>query len=150
MKLNLSNITFIIVSFKSENVIHTCLKSLPQNSKKIIIENSKNTKLKEELLSNYDNIEVLMNQNLGMGASNNIGILRSNTQFVYILNPDTKLNELTLNKLFEATDKLDDFAIISPLSSNNNFSKYKIFKKKKDFNDQIIEVDTIIFFNVNK
>ena len=127
MKLNLSNITFIIVSFKSENVIHTCLKSLPQNSKKIIIENSKNTKLKEDLLSNYDNIEVLMNQNLGMGASNNIGILRSNTQFVYILNPDTKLNELTLNKLFEATDKLDDFAILSPLSSNNNFPNYKIF-----------------------
>ena len=148
MKLNLSNITFIIVSFKSENVIHTCLKSLPQNAKKIIIENSKNTKLKEELLSKYDNIEVLMNQNLGMGASNNIGILRSNTQFVYILNPDTKLNELTLNKLFEATDKLDDFAIISPLSSNNNFPNYKIFKKKKDFNDQIIEVDTIDGFSM--
>ena len=131
MKLNLSNITFIIVSFKSENVIHTCLKSLPQNAKKIIIENSKNTKLKEELLLKYDNIEILMNQNLGMGASNNIGILRSNTQFVYILNPDTKLNELTLNKLIEATDKIDDFAILSPLSSNNNFPNYKIFEKKK-------------------
>ena len=90
MILNLSNITFIIVSFKSENVIHTCLKSLPQNAKKIIIENSKNTKLKEELLSKYDNIEVLMNQNLGMGASNNIGISMSKTDFVYILNPDTK------------------------------------------------------------
>jgi len=148
MKLNLSNITFIIVSFKSENVIHTCLKSLPQNSKKIIIENSKNTKLKEELLSKYDNIEVLMNQNLGMGASNNIGILKSNTQFVYILNPDTKLNELTLNKLIEATDKLDDFAILSPLSSNNNFPNYKIFEKKKDFNNQIIEVDTIDGFSM--
>jgi len=148
MILNLSNITFIIVSFKSENVIHTCLKSLPQNSKKIIIENSKNTKLKEELLSKYDNIEVLMNQNLGMGASNNIGILKSNTQFVYILNPDTKLNELTLNKLIEATDKLDDFAILSPLSSNNNFPNYKIFEKKKDFNNQIIEVDTIDGFSM--
>ena len=148
MKLNLSNITFIIVCFKSENVIHTCLKSLPQNAKKIIIENSKNTKLKDELVSKYENIEVLMNQNLGMGASNNIGILRSNTQFVYILNPDTKLNELTLNKLFEATDKIDDFAILSPLSSNNNFPNYKIFKKKKDFNDQIIEVDTIDGFSM--
>ena len=42
-----------------------------------------------------------MNQNLGMGASNNIGILKSNTQFVYILNPDTKLNELTFDKLIE-------------------------------------------------
>ena len=154
MILNLSNITFIIVSFKSENVIHTCLKSLPQNAKKIIIENSKNTKLKEELLSKYDNIEVLMNQNLGMGASNNIGILRSNTQFVYILNPDTKLNELTLDKLIEAADKIDDFAILSPLSSNNNFPNYKIFEKKNNFNNQITEVDTIdgysMLINKNK
>ena len=148
MKLNLNNITFIIVCFKSENVIHSCLNSLPQNSKKIVIENSKNTKLKEELESKYDNIEVLINHNLGMGASNNIGILRSNTQFVYILNPDTKLNELTLDKLIEAADKIDDFAILSPLSSNNNFPNYKIFKKKKDFNDQIIEVDTIDGFSM--
>ena len=154
MKLNLSNITFIIVSFKSENVIHTCLKSLPQNAKKIIIENSKNTKLKDELLSKYENIEVLMNQNLGMGASNNIGILKWNTEFVYILNPDTKLNELTLDKLIEAADKIDDFAILSPLSSNNNFPNYKIFKKKNDFNNQITEVDTIdgysMLINKNK
>ena len=154
MKLNLSNITFIIVCFKSENVIHTCLKSLPQNAKKIIIENSKNTKLKDELVSKYENIEVLMNQNLGMGASNNIGILKSNTQFVYILNPDTKLNELTLDKLIEAADKIDDFAILSPLSSDNNFPNYKIFEKKKDFNSQISEVDTIdgysMLINKNK
>ena len=94
MKLNLNNITFIIVCFKSENVIHSCLNSLTEKfKKKIVIENSRNTKLKEELESKYDNIEVLINHNLGMGASNNIGILRSKTQFVYILNPDTKLNE---------------------------------------------------------
>ena len=105
MKLNLSNITFIIVSFKSENVIHTCLKSLPQNAKKIIIENSKNTKLKEDLLSNYDNIEVLMNQNLGMGASNNIGISMSKTDFVYILNPDTKFEHDTFNNLVSDAKK---------------------------------------------
>ena len=148
MKLDLNNITFIIVSFKSENVIHSCLNSLPQISKKIVIENSRNTKLKEELESKYDNIEVLINHNLGMGASNNIGILRSKTQFVYILNPDTKLNVSTMDKLIDATDKIVDFAILSPLCSDSRFPNYKIYEKKSGLNNQIIEVDTIDGFSM--
>ena len=46
MDLNLKNITFIIVCFRSENVIYNCLNSLPKNSNKIIIENSKPVFLK--------------------------------------------------------------------------------------------------------
>ena len=148
MKLDLDNITFIIVCFKSENVIHSCLNSLPKISKKIVIENSRNTKLKEELESKYDNIEVLINHNLGMGASNNIGILRSKTQFAYILNPDTKLNVSTIDKLIEAADKIIDFAILSPLCSDSRFPNYKIYEKKSDLNNQIIEVDTIDGFSM--
>ena len=148
MKLDLDNITFIIVCFKSENVIHSCLNSLPQISKKIVIENSRNTKLKEELESKYDNIEVLINHNLGMGASNNIGILRSKTQFAYILNPDTKLNVSTIDKLIEAADKIVDFAILSPLCSDSRFPNYKIYKKKSNLNNNIIEVDTIDGFSM--
>ena len=148
MKLDLNNITFIIVSFKSENVIHSCLNSLPQISKKIVIENSRNTKLKEELESKYDNIEVLINHNIGMGASNNIGILQSKTQFAYILNPDTKLNVSTIDKLIEAADKISDFAILSPLCSDSRFPNYKIYEKKSGLNNQIIEVDTIDGFSM--
>ena len=148
MKLDLNNITFIIVSFKSENVIHSCLNSLPQISKKIVIENSRNTKLKEELESKYDNIEVLINHNIGMGASNNIGILQSKTQFAYILNPDTKLNVSTIDKFIEAADKIVDFAILSPLCSDSRFPNYKIYEKKSSLNNQIIEVDTIDGFSM--
>jgi len=148
MKLDLNSITFIIVCFKSENVIHSCLNSLPQISKKIVIENSRNTKLKAELESKYDNIEVLINHNIGMGASNNIGILRSKTQFVYILNPDTKLNVSTIDKLIESADKIVDFAILSPLCSDSRFPNYKIYEKKSDLNNQIIEVDTIDGFSM--
>tara|TARA_B100001027_G_C16195793_1_gene298240 strand:+ start:57 stop:908 length:852 start_codon:yes stop_codon:yes gene_type:complete len=148
MELKVNSITFIIVCFKSENVIFSCLNSLPKNSKKIVIENSNNIKLKEQIELKYDNIEVLMNDNLGMGASNNVGILRSNTEFVYILNPDTKFNENTFDKLVEAVNNIDDFAIISPLCSNHKFPNYKILKKKYPNNDQILEVDSIDGFSM--
>ena len=54
MSLSLNNLTFIIVTFKSEHIIHECLSSLPKNSKIIIIENSNNEKLKSE--QNYDKV----------------------------------------------------------------------------------------------
>ena len=148
MELKLNNITFIIVSFKSENVIYSCLNSLPKESKKIVIENSKNIKLKKEIELKYDNIEVVLNDNLGMGASNNIGIFKSNTEFVYILNPDTKFNEKTFQNLVVSANKIKDFAIISPLCSNYKFPNYKIYKKKEYIDDEIIEVDTIDGFSM--
>ena len=148
MKLEINNVTFIIVCFKSENVIYSCLNSLPKNSKKIVIENSKNIKLKKEIELKYDNIEVVINDNLGMGASNNIGILRSDTEFVYILNPDTKFHEKTFENLVQATNTIEDFAIISPLCSDDRFPNYKIFKKKNFINNDIIEVDVVDGFSM--
>ena len=148
MKLELNNITFIIVCFKSENVIYSCLNSLPKNCKKIVIENSKNIKLKKEIELKYDDIEVVINDNLGMGASNNIGILKSDTEFVYILNPDTKFHENTFENLVKGANKIEDFAIMSPLCSDYRFPNYKIFKKKKYTNNDIIEVDVVDGFSM--
>ena len=148
MKLELNNITFIIVCFKSENVIYSCLNSLPKNSKKIVIENSKNIKLKKEIELKYDDIEVVINDNLGMGASNNIGILKSDTEFVYILNPDTKFHENTFENLVKGANTIEDFAIMSPLCSDYRFPNYKIFKKKKYINNDIIEVDVVDGFSM--
>ena len=42
MEVKLNNITFIIVTFKSEKIINNCLDTLPVESKKIIVENSEN------------------------------------------------------------------------------------------------------------
>ena len=99
MNLNLENITFVIVTFKSEKVIYECINSLPKDSNKIVIENSKNIKLKQELENKYDNIEVIINENIGMGGSINIGIKKSKTKYAYIINPDVKFNNDTLEKL---------------------------------------------------
>ncbi len=148
MILNLKNITFIIVCFKSEKVIYNCLDSLPKESKKIVIENSKNINLKKEIELKYDNIEVVINENLGMGASNNIGISMSKTDFVYILNPDTMLHKDTMKNLIKEVEEIEDFSIISPICSNNNFPNYKIFKKSFFVNNNILEVDTIDGFSM--
>ena len=152
MKLNLDNITFIIVSYKSENIIKSCLSSLPKNSKKIIIENSNNTNLKTDLKSNYDNIEVILSNNIGMGAGNNIGLKACKTDYAYILNPDTKFNNGTEKKLLEALNQVSDFTLASPLNDNLKIPNYKKLITK--INSNILSVESIdgfsMLFNLKK
>ena len=148
MELNLNNITFIIVSFKSEKVIDDCLKSLPKNSKIIVIENSNNYNLKKSLELKYDNIEVLISENNGMGASNNLGILKSETKFAYVLNPDVKFKKDTFENLIAAAVKITDFAILTPINSDIKFPNFKILKQNKNINDSIISVDSIDGFSM--
>ena len=83
-----------------------------------------------------------------MGASNNIGISMSKTDFVYILNPDTMLHKDTMKNLIKEVEEIEDFSIISPICSNNNFPNYKIFKKSFFVNNNILEVDTIDGFSM--
>jgi len=148
MELNLNNITFIIVSFKSEKIIDDCLKSLPKNSKIIVIENSNNYNLKKSLELKYDNIEVLISENNGMGASNNLGILKSETKFAYVLNPDVKFKKDTFENLIVAATKITDFAILTPINSDIKFPNFKILNQNKNINDSIISVDSIDGFSM--
>tara|TARA_B100000941_G_scaffold136988_1_gene97084 strand:+ start:317 stop:1171 length:855 start_codon:yes stop_codon:yes gene_type:complete len=147
MEINLNNITFIIVAYKSENIIFDCINSLPKNSKKIVIENSQNNKLKKDLEAKYDNIEVLVRGNLGMGTSNNIGIKKADTQFVYILNPDTIFQNDTFDKLVESVKKINDFDLITPVHSNKNYPNYKTINNN-DLNKNIISVNFIDGFSM--
>ena len=141
MDLNLNNITFIIVTYNSEQVINNCLDSLPKEASKIIIENSNNIETKNYLEKKYDNIKVFLSENDGMGTSNNKGINNSNTQFAFIINPDTVFKNETLKNIFEQAKLIDDFAIISPINSDHNHPNYKTLNKI--LNENIIEVGSV-------
>ena len=147
MNLNLSDITFVIVTYNSESVIQDCLNTLPSDSKKIIIENSNNINFEKDLKLKYDNIEVILSENIGMGAGNNIGLNACKTKFAYVLNPDTKLNQNTIKNLINGLSQISDFSIASPLNDDPNYPNYKISNSyKKDQN--ILSVDRIDGFSM--
>ena len=148
MNINLNKITFIIVTFKSEKIINGCLKTLPKDSHKIVIDNSKNINLKNEIESKYDNIEVILSENNGMGTGNNIGLKRCKTQYAFILNPDTRLHESTIPNIIESAKLINDFAILSPLNSDLKYPNYKISNNYQKINDNIISVDYLDGFSM--
>ena len=152
MDINIENTTFIIVTYKSEKIVHSCLDSLPENSNKIVIENSQNLQLKKDLESTFKNLKVIINENSGFGASNNLGIKECNTQFAYILNPDVIFKKDTFDNLCKSCLDISDFSIVSPIHSDKNYPNYKIKKKYNFISDNIIEVDDLDGFSmlVNK
>ena len=154
MKLNLDDITFIIVTYQSEKIIKNCLDSLPRESKKIIVENSNSINLDKELRDKYDNIEVIFSENLGMGAGNNIGLKSCKTNYAYVLNPDTRFNKDTIPNLLETLNGISDFTLASPLNDNKNFPNFKKKEKETSKNKNFISVDSIdgfsMLFNLQK
>ena len=153
MNLKITDITFVIVSYKSESTLYDCLDTLPNESKKIIVENSNNINLKKDLISKYDNIEVIMSKNTGMGAGNNIGLKSCHSQCAYVLNPDTKLKKDTLKNLLDELSNVGDFALASPLNDNIRIPNYKIIDTNFE-NKNILSVDRIdgfsMLFNLSK
>ena len=81
MSISGQNLTIVIVTLKSENVIDQCIKSIDNNLPIIVVENSNDRKFKDYIESEYKNVKcILTNSNLGMGAGNNIGIKLAKTQ----------------------------------------------------------------------
>ena len=135
MSISRQNLSIVIVTFKSEAVIHECIKSIDKGIKIIVIENSNNLQFKDELEATYNNVSCeLSYDNSGMGAGNNIGIKKAETDFVLILNPDVILEKLTIEELIKASQKILNFAIFAPISSDINYPNYKLDNKKKNDN----------------
>jgi len=136
MSISRQNLTVVIVTLKSENIIDQCIESIGKDIPIIVVENSNNQKFKNNLESKYNNLKcILTKSNLGMGAGNNIGIKESKTDFILILNPDVVLENNTLDELFSASNQIPNFSIIAPLEMNyvnygapNNKSKEFPFK----------------------
>ena len=155
MTLSLNNLTFIIVTFKSEHIIYDCIESLPVNSNIIIVENSNNHELKEDLEKKYPKIKVVVQENIGMGAANNRGIKLCKTDYAFVINPDVKFYKDTLDELISFSLSTNDYSILAPISDDLDYPNYKI-KNKKIFNNKLdfLSVDSVdgfaMLINKNK
>ena len=133
------DLTVIITSFHSRDKIFSCIESIEKSIKIIVIENSNDEKLKEEIHSKYQNVEcILSKENLGYGAGNNLGLSKVETSYALIVNPDVILNTDAIKNFFISIDNLEDFGIIAPISHNEKYNNFNIKDDRK-----IKEVDNV-------
>ncbi len=138
MSISRQNLSVIIVSFKSDHVIHRCIDSIDKEVEIIVIENSNNTKLKKNIEERYENVKCILSPvNVGMGAGNNIGIKITDKDFALILNPDVILEKNTIDEIINASNSLDSFGVIAPISDKSEYPNYKLDEKENHKFNQI-------------
>ena len=127
MSISRQNLSIVIVTLKSENVIYQCIKSINKDIPIIVVENSSNSKFKEDLEKKYTNVKCTLSfKNLGMGSGNNLGIKLSSTDYVLILNPDVILETNTIDEIILASKTIQDFAILAPILTDKNYPNYQL------------------------
>ncbi len=126
-------ITIIINTFKSEEKIHSCLNSISDKYKVVVVENSTNSEFKNKIEKKYSNVEcVLTGDNLGYAKGNNLGLSKVTSEYALILNPDAKLHKDTLRNFFITANRIKDFSIVGP-ANQDELSKNVINTEKEDF-----------------
>ena len=138
--MSIEDITVIITSFKSNDKIINCLKSINNQCKVIVVENSNDTKIKQMIERQFNNVNcILSGTNLGYGRANNLGLKNVKTKYALILNPDAILEKSTLENFLILVKQNLDFAIIGPMEQEKSESISLIDKK----NDSLIEVENV-------
>ena len=145
--MNTNDLSAIITTFKSEDKIFSCLDSLPKDIRIFVVENSNNEMFKKEIEKKYVNAEcILIGKNEGYSKSNNIGLSKVKSKYALVLNPDTVVEENTIENFLSSASENPDFWLMGPAKDQGE--KIKITK------NQITEVETLkgfaIFFNMEK
>ena len=117
-------LTIVIVTFKSEDRIKNCLKSISKDIPVIVVENSDNENFKKKIENDFNNVKcILSGENKGYSIANNIGLSIVKTKYALVLNPDTILEKDAISNFLDNKNLLNDFWLMGPA------------------NDQMINVD---------
>ncbi len=125
--MNYNQITIGIVTFKSENVIFNCLRSIKKIKNIIIFDNSNDKKLKLKIKKKYPKVKFFLSKkNLGYGVANNEIIKKIKTPLIFILSPDVILKKNCEENLLKSIKKLKkNFSIIAPISQYKDYENLK-------------------------
>jgi len=113
--MSITDVTIVITSFKSNEIIKNCLNSIDRQYQVILVENSNDLEFKKNIEQEFSNVEcILTGENFGYGKANNIGLKKVKTKYALILNPDATLHTSTLENFFKEIKQIPEFAIIGP------------------------------------
>ena len=115
----MNKISIIIVSYNVRtylsNSIDSILKSSIENFELIIVDNNSFDGTAEYISNNHPSIKLIANNsNVGFGKAVNQGAKIANSKHLLILNPDTIIEEDTLEKLINYIETNDKIGMIGP------------------------------------
>jgi len=121
---NIKDLTIQIVLYEeSKDLIFECLENL-KNFQVLILDNSNNRKLREQILNKFDIKEyIILNKNLGYSKGHNYLSKKVETKYLLILNADCQISENNIKILLQSYKKYSECGVISPTTFNDKFEQ---------------------------
>ncbi|PIS09589.1 hypothetical protein COT75_00065 [Candidatus Beckwithbacteria bacterium CG10_big_fil_rev_8_21_14_0_10_34_10] len=117
-------LAIIIVNFNSYPYILDCLLSLKKADKRgvkckiILVDNNSKDESVKAISKNFPQVDIIKNRkNLGFAKANNVAIkkaLKEKFDYIFLLNPDTKVEENFLEPLIQLIKSNRKIGIVSP------------------------------------
>ena len=154
-------LTIVIVTFKSDEKIINCLKSISNNTPVIVVENSDDKDFKKKIENIFTNVNcILVGENKGYSTANNIGLNSVKTKYALVLNPDTILDKDAIKNFLITKEQVKDFWLIGPANNQivnfndndsdlkevNNLKGFAIFFNLSKFNQDYFDENFFLFF----
>ena len=124
----INSITVVIVTYKSQNTIFKCLKSIKKINNIYILENSNDSNFKKKINKNFPNIKVFLSKkNNGYGAGYNELLNKVKTKYALIMSPDSYFSKKKLNIFLDSINKVkENFTLMGPEIQNKKYQiEYK-------------------------
>ena len=133
-----SDLSVVIVTYKTNLVIlEKCLSSIDPSVKIIIVENSSKFINEDHISNKYKNVSIFCSgENTGYGRGNNYGLQRVDTKYALILNPDIICEKNYFENIKNyLNDKLDFSIIGSQYLDNDTYAPAGFFDSELNLKD---------------
>jgi len=151
MSINNINLSIVIVNYNVSEEILNCVSSLEKlcleiEYEIIVVDNHSNDKLIKKLPSILPNVRfIFLEDNIGYGPANNIGVENSKGEYILILNPDTIFIEDCITPLMRYYESNAHIGAVTPMLVYEDNSFQYSFGLKRGVLEEYL--DTVYFFN---
>ena len=138
MSNNFSDLSVVIVTYKTNlAILEKCLSSIDPSVKIIIVENSSKFINEDQISNKYKNVSIFCSgENIGYGRGNNYGLQRVDTKYALILNPDIICEKNYFENLKNYLNDQLDFSIIgSQYLDNESYAPAGFFDSDLSLKD---------------
>lgn len=132
------NLTIIIVTFESSEVIEKCLSKINLSKYQVfVVDNNSQDNTVNIVEKEFPEVNLIkLDSNVGYGRANNIALQKTTTDYALILNPDAFIADEDIDLIIKLLNENSDFALAGPLllnkypPENNEIEKQKTIVQK--------------------
>ncbi len=110
----MKDVSIILVSYNTKDLTVNAIKSIYEQTKNIdfeifLVDNNSHDDTCKEVETQFPEVNIIHNEkNLGFGVANNLAIEKSDAQYVFLLNTDTKLLNNAIKIMFDFMEKSEN------------------------------------------